>query len=60
MVTYAIADDASEPDYMEAKELFELPVVTVRLFWIITAELRFTLNCIRGSVNLEFTTDILH
>jgi len=31
MVTYAIADDASEPDYMEAKELFELPVVTVSL-----------------------------
>ncbi|KAI0226634.1 PAX-interacting protein 1 [Lamellibrachia satsuma] len=33
MVTYAIADDASEPDYMEAKELFELPVVTSR--WVI-------------------------
>ena len=29
MITYVIADDTSEPDYLEAKELFELPVITV-------------------------------
>ena len=29
MITHAIADDPSEDDYNEAKELFELTTVTV-------------------------------
>ena len=30
MITHVIAEDTKEDDYLEAKELFELPVVTVR------------------------------
>jgi hypothetical protein len=29
MITHVVADDTTEDDYQEAKELFELPVVSV-------------------------------
>ena len=32
-ITHAIADDCEADDYSEAKELFELTVVTVRYRW---------------------------
>ena len=33
-ITHAIADDCEADDYSEAKELFELTVVTVKLPWL--------------------------
>ena len=41
MVTHAIAEDVTEDDYSEAKELFELPVVTVNTIFFCISFYKF-------------------